>query len=239
MSMKTIFYRHNKSGTAPAVEKSVISFFDLTFVLSGSLFYYINGERIDIRANEGILIPLGALRERESSAAEYISFNFTETEVLDIPLHFYEIPYESKLLFRICDELQKNYSSYEQKISPALEMILDSLRENNKKRSELPVVGQIKKYIREHLAEKITLEKISVFTGYTPNYCDHLFRKETGVSIIRYVIAERIVEAKRLLTEGALSLTDISFSVGFEDYNYFSRVFKKHEGVSPSAFRIS
>jgi AraC-like DNA-binding protein len=236
--MTTIFYRHNKSGIAPAVEKSVIAFFDLTFVLKGALHYQINGERVTINAKEAIMIPQGSIRERESSQAEYISFNFVDIENTDLPLRIYDVPYDVKLLFAVCDELQNKYESYEEKINFALQLILDSLREQTTKYLQPPLVSKIKRYIRENLSEKLSLEKISATVGYTPNYCDYLFQKETGESIIRYVIRERITESKRLLIEGILPLSEISYQVGFEDYNYFSRTFKKHEGVSPSTFRI-
>ena len=118
-------------------------------------------------------------------------------------------------------------------------LIVSSLYEQTAQNAKPPIVSKIKNYIRSNLGEKLTLEKIASVVGYTPNYCDYLFYKETGESIIRYAIRERITEAKRLLIEGILSLTEIAYKVGFEDYNYFSRTFKKHEGVSPSAFRIT
>ena len=236
--MTTIFYRHNKSGIAPAVEESVIPFFDLTFVLKGSLFYRVNGENIEIKANEVIMMPYGSLRQRKSSQAEYISFNFTETENTGLPLQIYGIPYDCKLLFAVCDELQKKYESYEEKIDFALQLILDALREQTVQNAQPPLVAKIKNYIRGNLGEKLCLEQIASVVGYTPNYCDYLFRKETGESIIRYAIRERITESKRLLIEGILPLSEIAYKVGFEDYNYFSRTFKKHEGISPSSFRI-
>lgn len=236
--MTTIFYRHNKSGVAPAVEKSVISFFDLTFVLKGALFYHINNEPIEIQANQAILIPQGALRQRESSQAEYVSFNFVETDVSDLPMLIREIPYDIKLLFAVCDELEKKYTAYEEKVNLALHLIFDSLREQAARNAQPLLVVKIKNYIRGNLNEKLSLEKIAAVVGYTPNYCDYLFRKETGESIIRYVIRERIAESKRLLIEGILPLAEIAYQVGFDDYNYFSRTFKKHEGVAPSAFRI-
>ena len=220
------------------MEESIIPFFDLTFVLKGTLFYSIDGVAIEVRADEAVLIPQGSLRKRKSSQAEYISFNFTQIEQTQLPLLIYGVPYDCKLLFAVCDELQNKYESYEEKINLALQLILHSLCEQALQSAKPPIVSKIKNYIRGNLGEKLSLEKIASVVGYTPNYCDYLFYKETGESIIRYAIRERITEAKRLLIEGILSLTEIAYKVGFEDYNYFSRTFKKHEGVSPSAFRI-
>lgn len=73
--------------------------------------------------------------------------------------------------------------------------------------------------------------------GYSPNYCDTIFKKQMGVSIINYAIKAKIEKAKLLISENILSLPDIAFSLGFDDYNYFSRTFKKHCGYSPLKFK--
>jgi two-component system response regulator YesN len=65
-----------------------------------------------------------------------------------------------------------------------------------------------------------------------------VFKKNEGVSIINYLISQRITEAKRLLTEGATSLKDVATLVGYNDYNYFSRIFKKNVGCSPKDFAL-
>ena len=64
-----------------------------------------------------------------------------------------------------------------------------------------------------------------------------LFKKETGKSIINYLLDERLESAKMLIREGSLSLSDIAVETGFSDYNYFSRIFKKRVGVSPISYK--
>ena len=64
-----------------------------------------------------------------------------------------------------------------------------------------------------------------------------VFKKETGRSIIDFLIEERISESKKLLAEDSIPLATISELVGFDDYNYFSRVFKKRAGCTPSEYR--
>ena len=65
----------------------------------------------------------------------------------------------------------------------------------------------------------------------------HLFKKESGQSISEYVTALRLKEAEWLLRQSALSVTEISGSLGFCGPAYFSKVFKKRYGLSPIAFK--
>lgn len=69
------------------------------------------------------------------------------------------------------------------------------------------------------------------------DYANRIFKKHTGMSIMKYRNALRINDAKKALIITNRSIGEISHSVGFDDESYFSRIFKKSEGVSPSAFR--
>jgi two-component system response regulator YesN len=100
----------------------------------------------------------------------------------------------------------------------------------------LALSGKIK-YIRNNLSQKITLQQLAKEVSYSPNYLDAMFKKSMGVSVINYIIFERINYAKRLIDEGILSLKDISETVGISDYNYFCRLFKKVCSQSPSSYR--
>ena len=85
--------------------------------------------------------------------------------------------------------------------------------------------------------KRITLDDIGRLTFFSPIYCDTVFKKDTGRSIIDHLIERRIDEAKKLLLSPDLSLTKISELCGFADYNYFCRVFKKRVGATPGAYR--
>ncbi len=238
--MKTTLYRHNKSGFAPPVFPTKINFNDLTFVLKGSLTYFIDGEKITLKTGDAILIKQGSLRTREEkSKVEYISFNYLGSEGKDLPTYFEDcISYEIKLLFGVCDEILKTYAIYEDKIDDIISLIIKFLSEKKRTMNENPLVSAIKKYILENLQHSISLNVIAQHAGYSPNYCDTVFKKNEGISIINYLIQQRITEAKRLITEGVLSLKDVSATVGYSDYNYFSRIFKKIVGCSPKDFAL-
>lgn len=65
-----------------------------------------------------------------------------------------------------------------------------------------------------------------------------IFRKELNIGVSKYILKRRMHRAKKLIKTTELSVTEISQSVGFSDYNYFSKVFKKIYGRSPKSYRI-
>lgn len=73
--------------------------------------------------------------------------------------------------------------------------------------------------------------------GISGNYLSRLVKKSTGRSVGDWIDIVRIQRAKRLLSETRLSIIDIAAEIGLEDQSYFSRLFKKETGMTPSAFR--
>ena len=118
-----------------------------------------------------------------------------------------------------------------------LDYIVKQLETPLKAEKEHPLVVDIKKYVRNHISEKITLVSICNHIFFSPVYCENIFKRETGTSIIDYALGEKIKIAKTLLIEGTTSLTKVAELIGFADYNYFSRLFKKKVGISPLAYK--
>ncbi len=238
--MNTFYFRHNNAiQSAPAIACARINYNDLTFVLKGSLKYEINGQAIKVSAGDCIFIQQGSNRIRESSEpCEYISFNFYSHPQFLLPVYMENaISRDVKLLLGVCDEIYAKYNDWFNKIDKALELLLKLLADKLSSLEENPTIVTIKRYIRQNLKSKLALSEIANHVGYSPNHCDTIFKKETGDSIINYLISERISEAKRLLDEGVLTLKSIAEAVGFEDYNYFSRTFKKITGTTPTEYK--
>ncbi|MGG1518704.1 AraC family transcriptional regulator [Paenibacillus oryzisoli] len=94
-------------------------------------------------------------------------------------------------------------------------------------------------YIRQHYAEPITLESLAEQQGMKAKYFSHLFQKYTGLGPIHYLIQYRMKMAYELLMTTPFAVGDIARSVGYPDAYYFSRLFKKHYGMSPTALKES
>lgn len=101
-----------------------------------------------------------------------------------------------------------------------------------------PKIRQSLKYIQEHYQDAISLNSVCDAVLLNSSYFSDLFKKEVGKGFNQYLIDTRFAEAKRLLVEKKeLSIGDISTIVGFQDSNYFSRLFKKSFNNTPAKFR--
>lgn len=237
--MNTFFYRHNNTVAPAIINEERIVFNELTFVIKGKLDYVVNGKPYTINQGDAIYVCSGSIRKRETAEiCDYISFNFYRKLEMDMPVALQNCINEEMLsIFDACDKIYSKYNDWFDKIDllrkTLIELILSSIEEKN----ENPIISTTIKYIRKNLSQKITLQQLAKEVSYSPNYLDAMFKKTVGLSLINYIINERINYAKRLIDEGILSLKDIAETVGINDYNYFCRIFKKVSNQSPSSYR--
>ncbi|WP_238860469.1 MULTISPECIES: response regulator [unclassified Clostridium] len=99
-------------------------------------------------------------------------------------------------------------------------------------------VEQIVEYIKKHYWEKdISLDSISKDVHLTPAYISAMFKKEKGINISDYIIKIRIERAKYLLMTTDMKTYEISEEIGYVNSQYFSVLFKRNAGVSPTEYR--
>ena len=92
-------------------------------------------------------------------------------------------------------------------------------------------------HIALHFQEPLTLEQLSALSGLNPQYLSTLYRQETGQTITQHIKTLRVIAAQSLLRDTQLSVEQIAHQVGYEDFRYFSRVFQKATGKTPSGYR--
>ena len=92
-------------------------------------------------------------------------------------------------------------------------------------------------YIQENYSKDISLDDVSGLVNISPYYFSKVFKDETGETFVEYLTKLRIVYAKKLLREKEKSIKQICLESGYSDPNYFSRIFKKSVGVTPSEFQ--
>jgi YesN/AraC family two-component response regulator len=102
---------------------------------------------------------------------------------------------------------------------------------------ELSPVESVKEYVRNNLSNEITLTEAAARVFFNPSYLSQLFKQQTSKNFVDYVLEERMMEAKRLLESTPLRISDIARRLGYSDLAYFSTVFKKTTGFTPTEFR--
>ncbi len=110
------------------------------------------------------------------------------------------------------------------------------------KKSE--ITGNIRDYVKEAVAyinenyfEELTLSGLSEKYAVESSYFSRLFKQQTGENLMLYIASRRMEKAKELMQREDINIAEVAFMVGYDDYTYFSKVFKKHTGVSPREYR--
>lgn len=99
------------------------------------------------------------------------------------------------------------------------------------------VINSIRQYIEEHYMEPIQLGDIALIAHMSPTYLSSRFKKEIGASFTEYLLDYRMDKAKELLKDKLISCKEAAYKVGYGDYIQFSKMFKKHVGISPKEYQ--
>jgi two-component system response regulator YesN len=99
------------------------------------------------------------------------------------------------------------------------------------------VLKRARAYMAAHYMQSLTLEQVAEHVALAPTYFSRIFKQEMGCTFVEYLTQIRLEEAKRLLRTTGMSVTEISYAVGYQSPNYLSELFKTVEGVTASAYR--
>jgi two-component system, response regulator YesN len=109
---------------------------------------------------------------------------------------------------------------------------------NTVDREKIALFRSVEQYIKDHLNEELDLEKTAAKFNLSIYYFSRTFKDILRYNFSDYINMVRIKKAKELLEKDEISIKEICYSVGYSDPNYFSKVFKKYEGVSPSEYKV-
>lgn len=173
------------------------------------------------------------LRIRLTSILAHLR-RFMQTYQLE-KIHKVEIRYQEifqtilhvPVLFRIVQEV--------------LLFILDIVQEanNQKENAHGDFIERGLRYIDEHFDRSdLSLEEVSNYVQRSPSYFSHILSAKRAQTFRQYLTDVRIKQAKHLLSTTSLTVREVAFAVGYDDPNYFSRLFKEYTGHSPRAWRL-
>lgn len=105
------------------------------------------------------------------------------------------------------------------------------------KNTDNQIFNEIVKFINDNYERNIELKECARKYHTSPSYVARMFKKYYGTSYITYVNNLRIKKARELLKEGNLPIKEVAYKVGYNNLNYFYRIFKKNTNVTPSMFK--
>ena len=159
-------------------------------------------------------------------------------QLIILGCHTAYIDGEDELQFLNCTEILKemqNAEDIENWAYKKFEYILNAISENHGRRTSSTVKLAID-YIEQHYTSEISLDDVAKFVGISPQHFSKIFKMETGTNYVDWLSDLRIEQAKKYLSSGERTIKEICYLVGYKDPNYFSRIFKKIVGMSPSEY---
>ena len=99
------------------------------------------------------------------------------------------------------------------------------------------IISKVFEYINRNFNKDITLESVANEVGLSSQYLSKIFKEKCGINFIDYITTKRLEFAENLLKNSDSNIKQVSKMSGYEDSNYFCRIFKKSTGLSPRQFR--
>ena len=148
-----------------------------------------------------------------------------------------QIGREEIATFNVNSEMLQSKENAVEYVARIIERAVE-LREKNASNRYGTIVDQVKKYIEEHYEEEeLSLNLVASYVNFSPNHLSMVFSQQTGQTFIKYLTDYRMNKAKELLRGTGKRSSEISLEVGYKDPHYFSYLFKKTQGMTPTQYR--
>ncbi len=221
-----LFHKPGEFHGLRANGKDCANVFIITFVSSSRMMSFFAHKRCRLRAEHRHLIASIIEEGRLAFDLPFFDVNMTELkEKKEAPVGAQQLIrlYLEQLLILLIREQTAGDSRY--RFLPTKEDVDDQ------------VVSEMISLLEENLCEDIKVEQICRRLHYGKTYLSQIFKKKTGYTIRQYYIRLKIEEAKKLMRETECSVTEMAMRLGFESSQYFSRVFQKTTGMTPSEYK--
>lgn len=233
---------------------------ELVFIKGGKGYITIENKKYQVKESMLFYICPDVLHSIEIDIEEpryFLSVHFSYAHVSfndgkwDIKNEFEILPLHSvqalKDYYYIEDIFKKLVNSWNEKL-PGYEFITrtllqelliaiyQNLKKQNQNYSTSLKVEKIIQYMHQNINNRVTLAELSEVVQLAPTYLSRAFKEITGYSVIEFFNKIKIDKAKELIIEGNKRVKEVARTLGFTDEFYFSRIFKKIEGISPSEY---
>ncbi len=257
-----LFSGESQTKPAHCLGPKVYDFYLMHIVISGKGAFSLNGKCYNLQAGDVFLIEPEQLIRYESDLLEpwcyrWVAFQGKAADKLvrkagfaeQTPIQTLRRPNKAYALFKqLYFALRCVEHIAELKSTGLLQLLLAYFSEQNnfgvqigqgsKATKDEQLQQQIIHYLSSQYTEPVSIEQMAEAIGYNRAYLSRIFKKQTGVSPISFLLQFRLDKAKLLLREKQdLTIEQISASVGIQDALYFSKQFRKAFGLSPTAYR--
>ena len=143
-----------------------------------------------------------------------------------------------RVLERVVQAVRARHSQMERKPQVAAAQLPAETRY----RPQLPTAARLQAataHVTKHYLRPIPESEVALLCNMSPSRFCHEFKATFAVTFVEYLAQYRMEQAKRLLANPTMPVADVAVAVGFNDPSYFTRVFRKQEGVSPSEYRAT
>lgn len=130
-----------------------------------------------------------------------------------------------------------SFATMKREIRDVLENLQEARERSGKDIHSIRILNQVLLYINDHITEELDLNTVAEHFSRTPGYISTLFNKSVDIGFNNYITNERIKIAKRLLEDSSIPIQEVGQLCGYPNSKYFSVVFKKVTGESPSNYR--
>lgn len=240
-------------------EKKEVMQYVLIYCAEGEGWYEIESQTYKVTANQVFILPknkahsYGSNRKQpwtiywihfDGQAASYFAEDLSKPMLIS-PQNDSRIEERFKLFEEIFSTLRNGYSKSNLEYSTtALFHFLGSIKSLTAYRNCTHCLSQQKDiadeaihYMRENIRKRLSLKQIADYLGISSSHLSSVFQKKTGYSPLNYLSHLKIQEACHYLDFSDMKINQISLMIGFDDPFYFSRLFSKVMGVSPSDYR--
>jgi len=230
---------------------------EIQFIIDGDGFYFIKNRKHKLEKKKVLLIHKGEIhyyipgkKDVEKIAVMLKSSIFDKFKNLFLPIlscekskcHEVFLPDKDFLISQILLEeiIEKKGKYIEETIKFNLLKFFLIILQNLKKEKEKIRNEKIEKiinFIEENYFKKISINEIANIFKISNSHLSHLFKKETGISLKKYIIEKRLFESEKFLQNGNVKISVIAKRCGFSDITFFLKKFKEKFGVTPSQYK--
>lgn len=245
------------------IEEHEQSVYEITYVISGHGYSYVDGEKIRLTEGDVLINSMGHQHAMEAGESDilrytYIGFRFNEEaeggDIDDLKTYYDRIPYQltrdrNNILIpfmRCMDEFFSKAAYSQAMIRNYCEQIVilatrETDEEEGWQRSSYhnavsSAVYAVIRHVEDHIDTIGSIRQLADKLGYNYTYLSHFFKEKTGTTLQKYISYKKVERALQLLKYGKLSVSQIAEQLNYESVQSFSKAFRRVIGYTPTKY---